>query len=488
MALERLRHSAARPLGPLLQALVLGLTLSACGQGAAGAPDGGSTPPTPLARNLVLISLDTLRADSLGCYGYRKGTSPKIDAFAQDALVFRDCTSAASSTTPSHMSMFTGLVPPVHRVFNASGDAKQGAGKVAVLPASIPTLAQRLERAGFLTAAFTDGGYLTREMQFDRGFREWQQGPETVDKKVDRVLKWLTEVDRSERVFLFVHTYEIHSPYVPPIEHDLFTDSEYAGPWREKVAALRVAEDRIGGLHLARGFLPRDPGDASPADRRFLAGLYLGGVHFTDAEIGRLLEVLSRPPWSEDTAVILLSDHGEAFKEHGKFSHGSVYRAVTHVPLIVRTPGGRQGVVETPVAGVDVLPTALEILGQAAPEVCDGVSLLGELRPDRPITSYNAQPWTRGGMSVRVDADKLLRNLKNQPWQRFDLSTDLYERDAQTAEGPRGERLLDLIEHLNERQQELSRLLHKQGVSETATLSDETLAELQALGYLGGDG
>ena len=475
-------------LSAALATVALTLTLGACGNSGSGptlapeAPPAG-TPAVAPARNLVLISIDTLRADRLGCYGYQRDTTPHIDALAAGALLFSDATAAASNTAPSHMSMFTGLRPPVHGVFNV-GVRKGEKETPTLLSPAMTTLAEYLHAAGFATAALTDGGYLTKEMQFDRGYDRFERRPERVDAKVDAALASLAAADRSRRQFLFVHTYEVHAPYVPPVEHDLFTDPAYAGPLREKLQTLRDSGRRIGP-QLASEFLPRAD-QISPDDLRFLSDLYDGGVHFVDAELGRLLDVLTSPPWSDDTAVILLSDHGEAFLEHGGVSHAELHSNVTHVPLIVRAPGLPPGRRDEPVAGVDVLPTALALVGLPVPSVCDGVSLLDPPPRDRLIASYNDNPDTGGGVTLRRGGLQLLRNWSVMPWALYDVAADPGQQRPLPADRREAQALAALAEKLAAEQQRLAALLGR-GEAQ-GELSAETLEQLEALGYIGKDG
>ena len=491
-------HSKSRFTCALVVALLIGLP--GCGdstrverspdESAADDPtaDGAeaTTPAHPTFRNLVLISIDTLRADRLGCYGYERQTSPNIDRFAARSLLFSQATSAATNTTPSHMSMFTGLHASVHGQFNLKlGKDSEALATAALLPESMPTLAERLDAEGFRTLAYTDGGYLTAELAFDRGFDEFQRQAETVDRKVDRVLKRLANVNHDERVFLFVHTYEVHSPYVPPVEHDLFTDKSYDGPWVEKVAKLRANAKR-GGFQGGAKFLP-PKSETTRADQRQLSNLYDGGIHFTDAEIGRLLVALTSGPWADDTAILLLSDHGEGFLEHDTFSHGGPYHTITHVPFILHLPGGPTGRIDAPVSGVDVSPTILELLGLPAATVSDGISVMGKLPSDRAILSYSNDPAKGGGLSLQIGDEKLLRTMSAAPWERYDLGSDPGEQHPLPMDTPEARNMVRRAENEAETLSELAEAL-REGVSiETGELSDETLESLRALGYIGED-
>ncbi|MCB9899500.1 MAG: sulfatase, partial [Planctomycetes bacterium] len=438
-------------------ALAVGL-LAGCGDETSPRSDGAAAPDeaSHAPRHFLLVSIDTLRADRLSCYGYERPTSPHLDAFAADSLLFEQCTSAATNTTPSHMSMFTGLVPPIHGQYNIElGSDGQTNQAPVLLPPTMPMLAERLSQAGFATAAFTDGGYLTPELKFDRGFDVFERKAETVDKKVDHVLEFLKTLDwTGKRQFVFFHTYEVHAPYVPPREHDLFTDATYDGPIRERLEKMREVVGR-GGVAGARQFLPT-PREATPADTKFLSDLYDGGVHFTDAEVGRLIEAVRASRYADDIAILVLSDHGDAFNEHGTFGHGELFHTVTHVPFILHVPGGPTGRVTTPISGVDVTPTVLDVLGLPEPEITDGVSVLSSLDPMRTILSYRGAPEHGGGMSFRKGDFKLLRGFAGKPWQRYDLGDDYDERNPLPADTVETSKALAIIEALEKKQRSLS--------------------------------
>lgn len=443
-----------------------------------------SEPASPGIRNFVMISIDTLRADRLGCYGSPRETSPNLDAFAARSLRFADCTAAATNTTPSHMSMFTGLCPGSHRVFNVRPDdalTEQGYLPPELLPRTVPLLAERLSDAGFATTAFTDGGFLTEEMQFDRGFETFVATPETIDSKVDRVLDWLATADHDRRQFLFVHTYEVHGPYLPPVEHDLFTDDAYDGPLRAQLESLRGRE--LGGLDHMGEFSPG--AKSTPDEGRFFSDLYDGGIRFTDAELARLLDALATSPWKDETAILVTSDHGEEFGEHGGYSHATLYQTVVHVPFLLHVPGVAAGVVHTPISGLDVTPTVLDVLGLPAAELSDGVSVFDPPPRDREILAYHGDPKILGGAALRWRHYKVLRNREYESWRLYDLRDDPEEARPLPMLMEAAKFGKKRIDALLAGQERLAELLHT-GDPERAVLSEETRRRLEDLGYLGG--
>jgi arylsulfatase A-like enzyme len=446
---------------------------------------GGDADPVvaPPPRHLVFISIDTLRADRLGCYGYERETSPNIDALAARSLRFADALAAANNTAPSHMSMFTGVYPPVHGQFNVDGRPGSDATKnLLLLPETIPVLAQRLSEAGFATLAFTDGGYLTAQFKFDRGFDEFHRNPETVDAKVDRVLERLSRHDPAQPLFLFVHTYAVHAPYAPPVEHDLWSDRAYNGPWRARVEEQR--QKRYVGAAAAEEFLPGKEG-GTEADRQYLSDMYDACIHNADTELGRLLEVLTSPPWAGNTAILLTSDHGEAFDEHEGYGHHHLYRAETEVPCILHIPGGPTGVSEAPISGVDMAPTVLDLLQLEPLAIADGVSALQHISPDRIRMSWHNDPSKGGGLMLLRGSAKIMRARTAAPWERYDLQADPLEQNRLPVTDAEALKMTGAAEERLQKALELARRLREDGATEVGELSPETIESLRALGYLG---
>lgn len=308
-------------------------------------------------RNLLLISLDTLRADHLGSYGYRRPTSPVIDELlAKQGTVFENAFTALPHTTGGHMTLLTGLDPCVHGVTGPSDPP---------LRSDAATLAELLRAREYETAAFTEDGWITVALGFARGFGTFveNRSPYVVEGQAATTFRAALEWMRTHRGpwFLFVHTYQVHAPYTPP------------PGYVEEVAA--------------------DHGDGrSEVD----AARYDGEIRYTDDLLAELLSGVDAvgPP---GTVVVLVSDHGEHFGEHGLSGHdNSLYDALLHVPLIVRAPGlvpaGKR--IDTPVGAVDVVPTVLDLLGLPAAPRVQGVSLvplLQDIRP-RPRTLFAELP------------------------------------------------------------------------------------------------
>jgi len=303
----------------------------------------GDAPPR---RNLVLISLDTLRADRLAVGGAYRRAMPQVDAYARDAVVFKDAWSVWPETSGSHMSLFSSRFPSEHRVTSF----------ITAPAPSIELLAERLRREGYLTRAYTEDGGVWAHAGFARGFSAYaeRRSADFVYRgEVDAVFadgtRWVTE-HQDRTFFLFLHTYQVHGPYSPP--------ESYKSLFRE------------------------EPGREAPGIPRDSALAYDQEARYTDDHVGPFLAHLARLGLAERTIVVITSDHGEEFGEHGGMGHGrTLHREVLRVPLVIAAPGLlAPAEVTTPVSLLDVAPTVLDLLGLAATPGQRGTSLVGRAR------------------------------------------------------------------------------------------------------------
>jgi arylsulfatase A-like enzyme len=403
-------------------------------------PEVWSEASAPLPPNLILISLDTLRADRLSLYGYPRPTSPNIDAWARRrAAVFLDAVAPSPWTLPSHVSLFTGL------------DAlRHGVNQVDPVPRSLKMMAQWLRAAGYATVAVTGGAYLSAGYGFDRGFDSfaaWPAAPGTdppeVEVGIDRSLRWLRALaDRP--FFLFFHTYEIHEPYQPrqPFYSQLSPGSPEAPEGRSSPVPPTA---RDGFAVRRRALLGATP--VADADLPVLDRLYDAGVAFTDAQLGRLLRELQALGLEGRTAVVITSDHGEALGERGLGGHAYLYDFNLSIPLIVSLPDGRGRGRRIPnqVRLVDVLPTLLELAGIAPGSGGDGASLLPLIEePSRaaPRDAWSYASSSNYGIALRTP-NRVKYIFNNTAWspacgreELFDLVTDpREENDAAPGSG-----------------------------------------------------
>lgn len=351
-----------------MRRLVLSVSLAALVACDAPPGDGSTAPPRP---NLILISVDTLRADHLGCYGYPRPTSPFIDALARDGVRFENAFAQTSWTLPSHMSLLTSRHPHSHAV---QTDRDR-------LPDSVTPLAAVLQRHGYHTAAFVTWVYVGAKFGFGRGFSEFHElvpPPEQIDvgsrhatraeELVDRVLAWLG-TRPPEPFFLFVHFFDPHLDYAPPLEHARVFDPEVTDLEHGTYEFLKPS---------IRGLNP-EPKPLLAEEVARVRALYDGEIRYVDHELARLFGAPAASALS-DALVVFTSDHGEEFQEHGSMEgHGwTLYDEVTHVPLVVRLPGREHAGTEIDalVQSIDVAPTLLDFLGLEPPAGFEGRSLL----------------------------------------------------------------------------------------------------------------
>jgi len=371
------RGSVGRGLGlglglGLVLTLGLGLGLAACGPDAEPQPGGssGREVSSPAAgANLVIISLDTLRSDAISPYGGPKAISPVLQAFADEAVLFSHARAAAPQTAPSHMSLFTSVYPSAHNVQNVQHGTDPVTGRkgplIQPLPPSIPTLAEILKAAGYRTVGLTDGGNLNAAHGFPRGFDHYSLDLSGAWAQVDDGKTWLKDLTAGDQPwFMFWHTYEIHAPYFAPAEYvDRWAPKEYDG-------LLAGVLERFEGLDFKQRFAAmrsvfwKDKADFGWLESAYLHGLYKAGIEFTDEALGSLLDDMRAQGVFENSIVVITSDHGEEFFEHGQWQHDQLYEECLRVPLMVRLPGGLGGGtrLDTPVSLIDLVPTLLDLM------------------------------------------------------------------------------------------------------------------------------
>jgi arylsulfatase A-like enzyme len=380
-----------------------------------GCVDRGPARPT----NVLLISIDTLRPSMLGCYGYDRPTSPTLDRLAAEGVLFENAFTTSPWTLPAHGSLLTGLYPRHHGARTGRHGMRRG----------VPTLGEILSGKGFATAAIVNSYFVSRPYGFARGFqdfvfhREYATGKEP-SEVIDTALTWLSK-KRSDPFFLFLHDYDVHSDYG-------------ARPEYEELFA-RPYEGRITGSTQQLLQFIREPFDLDARDVEHLIDLYAAGIRQKDEELTRLIEHLRTSGQLESTLIIVTSDHGEEFLEHGGVLHARTqYDEVIRIPLILSGPGVPRGrrIVE-PVSINDVLPTTLTLLGLSWDGAVDGTdaSQLWRKEPDETARNrilfgeadqHNEKPDIM--RSVRYAQYKLIHNRLTRRSALYDLHADPHER------------------------------------------------------------
>jgi arylsulfatase A-like enzyme len=441
--------------------------------------DVGTKPSHPL--NVILISIDTLRADHMSLFGYDRPTTPRIDAFADDARVFERAYATTSFTTPSVVSMLTGLYPYRHgvRLLWQPLDDK------------VVTLPEWLRNAGYQTAAVVSNLVLADEgsglgRRFDH-YDNRVDDPETnrpdmlerrAGPTTDAAMQWVAKRGESRQpFFLWVHYIDPHGPYEPPAD----ADTSFKHDGELPIDPERVAEY----VH-----------DPTVTDMLDYVDRYDGEIRYTDREVGRLLDGLAKANLLDDALVILTADHGEYLLERPEFAfcHGfGVDEAVIRVPLIVRVPKTPPARITAPVSIVDITPTIFDALGMTTRATFDGKSLLGDCKGRTPYAE-GPDPLGSGGRERALIAERFkwvlrhgMSNITRDAWA-FDLFTDPLEQQRLPVDPNLGAyRVLDrLIRHddagsavANSDAQDAARqrlLPHD--------VSAETLEKLRGLGYV----
>lgn len=314
--------------------------------------------------NVILISLDTLRSDKLGCYGYERDTSPNIDSLAKESVLFSQCFAQAPYTITSHVSMLTGLWPVNHGIYSTTYHK---------LNKSIITLADLLRLRGYFTGAFTGGGAMSAFFGYSKGFDFYNERRENVQGDTARKIyqlsaDWIRN-NKEKKFFLFIHTYQIHSPYEPP------------PPYDEMFIAEDASYRKSSEINEFKGFWGEIPDNI----RENVIALYDGEIRYTDeALIGPLVSLLKELDIYDRSLIFVTSDHGEEFYEHNGWGHShTLYNELIKVPLIIKFPRNQFAgeKIDSLVRSVDIMPTILEMIGiDLKKNISDGESLLAMIK------------------------------------------------------------------------------------------------------------
>ncbi|RMH04503.1 MAG: hypothetical protein D6702_03090 [Planctomycetota bacterium] len=454
--------------------------LGACGGGGDGRP------------NVILFLIDTLRADHLSCYGHAANTTPNLDAFAREGILFENCWAQAPQTAPSHATLFTSTEPAAHGIWN---DVPSPSGEVLhpALADGAVTLAEVLRDAGWRTAAIADGGWLIPERGLDQGFEHFESRTRGVVDRVQRGLEWLEDnADRGRPFFLFLHTYEVHTPYLPPPGYEDRFAADYRGPMREVLARARAyaASPEIANplTDVQKKIVNPALAEADEADTAFVAALYDAELSLVDEQFALLIGWLRVHDLLDRTILIVTSDHGEEFAEHGEFGHKQVYEECLRVPLLIRLPGGPRGLRRRdPARLLDLAPSLLAELGLEPPAAMAGRDLAwrgGDLGLDADgFVAETNHPrrqaaWRSGGRKV------VLRLGPDRGGQVFDLAADPDEKrpmDEPDWIGRARTALEAYHELATDRREKFGLQPRLQGLED---LDPEQRAELAQLGYV----
>ena len=402
-----------------------------------------SSRPRFEVRNILLISIDTCRADRLGCYGYPHNTTPHIDALAEQSILFTDTVAAVPMTLPSHTTILTGTNPPYHGIHDNYGNR---------LADSNVTLAEILRDNGFTTGAIVSTFVMDSKFGMDQGFDTYNDQFETSynvqflterrgDEATREAIGWLDQ-HQDERFFLFLHYFDPHDPYEPP----------------------------------------------EPFALRFKDNLYAGEIAYTDHCIGQVIDKLKGLGLYDSTLIILTSDHGEMLGEHGEPTHAYfIYQGVLHVPLIFKVPGETKSHrVDDPVGLTDIVPTVCSMLGIQIPPEARGEDLSIAFRGGK-LPRQERYRYCESVTPTHFQANSLLGVVGRQ-WKFIQTTRpELYDLGADPEESN------NLVKEMPSIAQRMEAQLHRileeelrEDVDAQIDLDAETLRRLESIGYVGG--
>jgi arylsulfatase A-like enzyme len=418
---------------------------------------------SPPIDRIVLISIDTLRADFLGCYNPQMKTSPELDEFAGRNVIFRNVTSQAPTTAPSHKSIFYSVYPNVHKT------------TIHTMPQEkVKSPIELIRTAGFQTAAFTGGGQLSHTLGFSKGFDTyWEPKVSTKFKHSfaemePAAFNWL-EKHYKDKFFLFLHTYEAHCPYDPPEQFYVKWSAWYGGNLSKYTACSNY-------------YLPHQ----TPTDYEYIRSLYSAEVNYVDSFVGRVFQKLKALGIYENTLIIFLSDHGESLGEKGYVGHSQLYQVQLHVPLILHIPGVAPTQIDAPLELIDVMPTIFELLKIKSAYPFQGKSIMPLVyeprvfERNRPLISEE-----RGRVRIRSGDFALSFYPQGEPLEElFNLRTDPQEfEDISNNEPVTVKRLKDRYFQIVNESRNLSSLFILDSKNQSE-MDQETMEQLKALGYV----
>ncbi len=393
--------------------------------------------------NVVVVTIDTLRPDRLGCYGYSKIETPNLDRLARKGVLFEHAVSQVPITPPSHASIFTGTYPTVHQVRSLGGFS---------LDSSHLTLATILQQKGWQTAAFVGSTAVARVTGLNQGFQTYDDkmtepglsrnsSQRRAGRVVDRAIDWLHQQSDQTPFFLWVHVYDPHTPYDPP----------------------------------------------SPFKEKYTARPYDGEIAYTDRELGRLFVAVEQKSPPEKTLLAVLSDHGESLSEHGEYSQGVfIYDSTLLIPWIMTGPGiGASRRIKEQARTIDLLPTLIDLLGGETPGGCQGVSLVPVFSGGRVRTTYSYAE----SLLPKIDMGWTeLRGMRTDKWKYIRAPrSELYDLESDPKEA------INVIQRYPAEAEKLEYQLRKltaTGAGKPAEkvhskpISEETEEQLRSLGYV----
>ncbi|WP_287588101.1 sulfatase [Candidatus Borrarchaeum sp.] len=436
--------------------------------------------------NILLLSIDSLRPDHLGCYGYHRNTSPNIDKLAKNSAIFTNAICQAPWTKPSIGSLFTAVNPGVHGA-DKGGKFGQDIARISSrtdaigLRDMIPTLTEKLKEGDYITAGFTGGGYTHSIFGLDRGFDIYKANLSLMDLINFEVFSFLNR-DFKKPIFLFIHTFDVHFPY-----HNKKPYNRLFGKFDSRI---NMSKQLSLDINYGR-FTPSDE------DIQHMITLYDGSIFYIDQRIGFLLEMLQTLGFMQNVMIILTADHGEGFMEHDLVGHSEIiYNEVLRIPLIIyHSNMTSKRVVSNLVRSIDLMPTLLEFANIPCDNFIQGKGLLPLLEKE---ASYDEAAFSETERLGGIQAIQTQEGYKFVYWKKtekkelYDLNNDPLERKNIIQLMPeKAEELEHKLFEIIRESEDLSKRIEamkKDKTSERKEISEEDIeavtARLRALGYI----
>ncbi|MBS3055584.1 MAG: sulfatase [Candidatus Aenigmarchaeota archaeon] len=405
--------------------------------------------------NVILISVDTLRADHVGAYGYPRNTTPNLDNFAKNAIIFTNVFSQTSWTLPSHATIFTSLYPAQHKVLNEYNETVYDS-----LNASTVTLAKVMRDSGYKTAAFVGDIYVGPKFGFGNGFEnyfsydsnvqiessmhdaygysEYIETGGTFNRTLSQGIKWIDE-NRNEKFFVFLHGYDVHAPYLRKDISDTSFYSNYSGPLKDVLFTYRELNSiqKVDDHYEIRvdanfsGNTGKKTVKFNDSDLGYIISRYDAGVFSADTALGNLFSYLKSKNLLEKTIVVVVSDHGENLFEKGLWSHRNVYDSVLQVVMMIHIPNRSPAAVSSMAGLIDVMPTILDLVNVSIPSEANlaGKNLVPAIANGKEVNNFvfADSNFLAKALVVRSDTYKLIFRPANNTFELYNWRTDPHE-------------------------------------------------------------
>ncbi len=432
----------------------------------------------PKDLNIILIVVDALRSDHLGCYGYERNTSPNIDRLAKDGVKFTQAISAGGWTVESVPSVLTGTYSPTHHIAQWS----------ASLNPRIETLAQKLTIIGYKCIFWSNHGVFRKLLNINQGFckvfimkRFEKDKPNITDHVLtNKIIKWLKKWDKERAFFFYIHYEGSHAPYRPPAPYkDMYLNTQNN---RETISVPISSSDSRDERYIGDRKIPYMVAENNITDPNYYIAQYDGAVSYADVQIGRLLGALKDLDLDKKTLIILTSDHGEVLGEHNAyFYHVGCYEENIRVPLIIRYPRlfPKGKVVSKQVSLIDIAPTILESLNIKKSFYMQGESLLSFMKHWRRYNADYVLSFMKESYALRSEHWKLYHNGESNSWELYNLKSDPKEQYNLSDKNPNEfEKMRKILKNL------IFRIDSNIENDKKHPLSDEDKEYLRSLGYV----